>query len=45
MPASTVIYIAGHKMTADLDLYLAAARQGQAAVNFNHLIEANRASD
>ena len=29
-------------LTADLDLYLAALRHGQSAVNFNHYIEANR---
>jgi hypothetical protein len=29
-------------VTADLDLYLEAARHGYAAINFNHLIEANR---
>lgn len=29
-------------LTSDLDLYLEAARQGYAAVNFNHHIEANR---
>jgi hypothetical protein len=29
-------------LTTDLDLYLAAARQGHIAINFNHLMEANR---
>jgi hypothetical protein len=29
-------------LTADLDLYLEAFRQGRTAVNFNHSIEANR---
>lgn len=34
---------AGHVLlTADLDLYLEAARNGRKAINFNHYIEANR---
>ncbi len=31
-------------ITADLDLYLEAARQGRPVINFNHHIEANRPS-
>ncbi|MSP01969.1 MAG: hypothetical protein EXR07_13095 [Acetobacteraceae bacterium] len=41
--ALLTVVTAGHVLlTADLDLYLAADRQGQAVINFTHHIEANR---
>jgi hypothetical protein len=37
-----VEFAAAELLTADLDLYIEAARAGRTAVNFNHYIEANR---